>query len=1150
MVLLSGCLDILTTRQKQLCLSASDYSSTSIFECSKNSDCFKKVNSAGFVVSEKLPFEIKNKILTYKNNVSSSIYYFNKARVEIQKIYDYCSGSKDLEIIEATNNLMFYISRIFNYQDLAWQKSIEIIKDYAIFLKNNGVEKISEEEIYSDFVLLNKNLNELRDESINNNSYIGLLKTEAKRARELARNFGFLNTYMFNINFVDVYAYYYDYVDNPDKELKIPLISKSTNYIFSKFSTFENFRKINENLSRADNYNLYILFDRHIGTNDSLFKRFITLNNKVNADIDLVYQKIHELEKTIAENVSYLDEENKEKYYLYKSYFEKKELGFGYYLAKLKEIELELLNSNSYEKEENTLINSKINDCEGIIVAAKEYDNLYFKELVGNYENASSPIEKLEYCNLLKNAIGDIDCISDYKLLVSKGIIKLFDYGTGLSCIDVLNQLNYNLKGNEKIKLYFDYIKQNKLLVADIINNCQYSNYEIKLLDYKSLLKDYETHKNYEVLLDVDAYLLELRKINGELNGYWNSCVSNNLSMNYKIIEKNGKIYLEIENPGKTNIGRICFVPRDINISEIVSLTSDLKVSSTEMCANSLKTRKNYFEIRYNNKQNISTRIITLTLDKSLLETTVKNTIEHIKSTLFLGQIEIVDVTNYYLNSFGSVSFVTKKENRILYYRILFEVAVLENKLTNEFVMYRKLKAKNVSGSEVCGDLILLDCVGCVAMVKENGLEKIVDRHKKPGKLSINTCYKAGEEKIIETEVVINNVEMQAKMQDLLTRIYVLNNCEFKEISEKSKKSFFNVFNKLNQKEEYLLEEMNLLLSLEPNIVNLEKEYKKRLDIVNTINLFISQILESALTVAEDKELNNIENLLYTDTFNAYSRMLVLKEKIETRVLKEKINYGINFKDKIQELITLGKNTGVIDQETVFKLNQLGPSPDGLKEFAIIEGDIKNKIKEKTDEANRYFIYFSEINKKDILSIVNEVEWLYSDIKLGDLYSVKYYPKITVDDALRLKKKLAYLDTVSFRKERLVFDSYSDSSGLETFDIANLERLKDLNKEIILVSGGLLQFQEDAKTEIEKIKNNKTEEALKIRRNFENKKYLNVIRDSRLLVYQKKAPKINYQLIVLSGFGIIAAIAVVFYRPKSSKRLTREEKKQKILRHY
>ncbi len=157
------------------------------------------------------------------------------------------------------------MSKVFEYQDKSWQKSIELLKDYAIYLKDNGVEEITEEEIYGSYVLINQNLNELRSEENLTDNYVALLKIEAKNANELAKKFGFRQSYMAEYGFVDLFAYYNEYVENPKKEVKLPVISKSSNHVFSRLSTIENFLKINEGLQEADNYNLYIYLIKNLG---------------------------------------------------------------------------------------------------------------------------------------------------------------------------------------------------------------------------------------------------------------------------------------------------------------------------------------------------------------------------------------------------------------------------------------------------------------------------------------------------------------------------------------------------------------------------------------------------------------------------------------------------------------------------------------------------------------------------------------------------------------------------------------------------------------------------------------------------------------------------------------------------------------------
>ena len=71
-----------------------------------------------------------------------------------------------------------------------------------------------------------------------------------------------------------------------------------------------------------------------------------------------------------------------------------------------------------------------------------------------------------------------------------------------------------------------------------------------------------------------------------------------------------------------------------------------------------------------------------------------------------------------------------------------------------------------------------------------------------------------------------------------------------------------------------------------------------------------------------------------------------------------------------------------------------------------------------------------------------------------------------------------------------------------------------------------------------------------ITNNLENKKYLLVIKKSRQLIELIKIKtKINYQIFVI--FPLVGIEGLSYYKPnKKQKKLTKEEKKQKILRQY
>jgi len=1159
LVLLSGCLDIITTKQKQMCLSATDYSNTSIYECTKNSECFKKVDDSGIIISEKIPFETKNKILTYKNNIASSIYYFNNAKKNIDKIYAFCSGQEDLKIIELVNDLMFYISRIFYYQDLGWQKSIEILKDYAIFLKAQGVEEISEEEIYSDFILLNKNVNELRDETINNGTYISFLKREAKNARDLASEFGFIKSYMSNVNYVDIYAYYSNYVENPEQELKIPFISKSTDVVFSKLSTFENFRKINNGLSKKDNYNLYILFDKHIGTNDSLFRKFIELNNKINNDIELSYKKIYALENEIDKNIEYLNWEKQRDYKKYKSDFQKRHIGFGSYFAKIKEYSLEIQSIKYGKLDSKELLQNKINDCDGIIENARAYKNLYFKKLINEYIDSNNPLKKFEICNGLKNALGNSVCFKDYELLVKANYLEEIEIADLKECIEVVNQLNYNLRNDEKIALFYEKLEENKKLIEQINGFDLGFEEQIQVIDYKSEIQELNELVNYELILSIDEYLNQLNKMNLKLIELLKNKVQEQIESHFEIkYFENTGYFLIVFNEFK-DIAEVCFTPKDVNLSQIVSLDNRLKINRNEMCISQLIIGQNKYQIEYANQKSIITNIIKARIKNAFVETIVKNTVIGIKDALFLGPAELIDNHNYYWISIDTIGYITLKENKILYYQDIFTVEVLEKAIVEENgieVLKSILKVKNKYNGDFCKDTSVIENDDSVIWIKENGKEKQINNYIDIGYVSINLCFKKGEEKIIEINKIQDPSKINSDVIEILAKINLLNNCEFADISAKSKKYFLELYSSLIGKETYNFEEINKVFSIENEVLKLEKEYREKQKTIDNVNYISSQILLLPLTSEEKTELNKIEDSLSADPISAQKKITILKEKIEKRIKDEKEALISASKQKLIDIVDVTMKFGLSD----ILESSINFTSDDLENIKDIEPQLQAKIKSKAEEANELIVYFNQINKKEVLNLIDEIDWIYDGISLKELYFVKYYPGITIDDAQRLKKKFAYIDTVSFKKmvsEFIVnYNAEDYVLALKKIDLQIIERLQDLNSEITLINNGLINIKEDAKKEHNDFLNSKHSKdngiLQKINEYYENKKFLVVIRELRLLKMKtiSEKPKINYQLfVIIGGFSIIAIVGL-FFKNKMPKKLSREEKKQKILRHY
>lgn len=1156
LVLLSGCLDLISTRQKQLCLSATHESQTSVFECNKTSECFKKVNSSGFYVSENLNYNIKNQILAYKNNVSSAIYYFNNSRDNLIKINGFCSGEKDVDIIKTINQLFFNLSKTFEYQDKSWQKSIELLKDYAIFLKENGIENISEEAIYDQYVLINQNLNELRGEENLSDNYISLLKIEAKRAQELAKRFGFTQSYMTEYGFVDLFAYYSEYVDNPKKELKLPLISKSSNYVFAKFSTIENFIKINESLSGADNYNLYILFDKQIGGSDSLFTKFVVLNNEINKEIDNAYNLIFELEDFVSDNLENLDDKEKLEFEKYKNRFHEKTLGFGYYLEKLKELALIIEYNKEATLKMETERAERIDECDIIIAEARKYNNNYFKEIIKIYEASVDYNRKMEICNTIRIALSNKDCLKDYNKLVELNFLSASENLSETECIDLLNQLNFDLDKDERIILIKKIILENDSLIRDLEKLDLDLSEEILLLNYKTENSGFKK-ENYKLALAFEENLNKLNALNQKINLLFATKIKNELKRG-KIVFENGNYYLIVNNL-TTRIGRYCF-DTDLNLSELSSLDKRLEINKKEICIQ-IQTGINKYQISYRNQKQITLRAIELELENGLFEAVVKNTVVGVYDSLNLGQVVPLDSIKYIIDSNFNLWYFTEKENKILFYKMVFRKTDLGvNLVPNgiEYLIITRFKLKNLGADKICGKMTFIEeCYGCVSLLKENN--NLKNTLLEGGNLKAEVCFDSYQEKLFELQRAIN---LETAKEDLELLNFKLNKyavCEFENIQKLAKV-------KILELEKYKggflsIDALISFYNLKQEIDNIEKQYIELVQTVENTDLILSKISTLILKENEIKEIEEIEKIKFKDPKKAKDKTTALYNSILNRIQSEENIYSTDFKNKINNLIENGKIAGVIDEKTQQQLNSLSFSESNLVEFKKIEEEINLKIKEKANHISEIITQIKNTDVKEIITAIDQVNYLYADVSLKELYEIKYYPPITLQDADRLNKKKEFLQTVSLNQNIIKFENnYQDQDylkSIKSFGPDTIERLKDLNKELELIKTGLLQIKEDSNFEINKInkmylKSNTEikDSLLKINKNFENKKYLLVIKDSRKLSSPEKSKiKINYQLFILGGL-MIAGIAGYLKINKKQKKLTKEEKKQRILRQY
>jgi len=135
LVSLSGCLEFITTREKQACLALTHYSSTSIDDCTSQNKCFTEIEKLSIEKNNKIPLSLSQNIDTYKNYLASSHYYYTLTKKELDLLNEGCRKENIKTILDNYNDVMDLFSKTFSYVDNATKKSMYLIIDYTLFLE-------------------------------------------------------------------------------------------------------------------------------------------------------------------------------------------------------------------------------------------------------------------------------------------------------------------------------------------------------------------------------------------------------------------------------------------------------------------------------------------------------------------------------------------------------------------------------------------------------------------------------------------------------------------------------------------------------------------------------------------------------------------------------------------------------------------------------------------------------------------------------------------------------------------------------------------------------------------------------------------------------------------------------------------------------
>lgn len=1166
---LSGCIHLLNTQQKQMCLTVTHYSKNSLPNCATQSACLEKVNEINY--SNKLPFQIYNELTVYKNNIASTYLFYNNSVKNIEKINNNCDTNNPKELIDGLNDFFYYVTNIFKYNDYASEQSIIIIKDLTVYLQNQDVELIPEEEIYNDYILLNKNLNELKINK-SNIHYINKLNKEIKNLHVVAEDFGFKKTYLSETNYTDLISYYYNVAQVPSADIKIPKAYPAINYLITNVSKLETLEKINKNLGNANTYNFYLLLDRIVGTKDSVHTDFVEIVNRFNRNYDTIFLKIKELEKNISENKDYLLDERYNDFLVEKRNFENKEISFGKYLADLKIIENEIYNNKITYQIDDEEKSKELLACQELILEAKNYKNPYFKNKIKEYENTDNYNVKIEICNQLEVSLQNESCLEELKTVQESEKINFEEFlflkiNDVFECNEYLQTINQKLEGDSTLVYINKLILENKKIISEIKNKEKTLKQDSEILDLENKVDVDRLLQNYKKIINSENIIKQELEINGLLLDITKQLI-NNEKYTFEIV--NNKYYFTLTNPFSFNLEGVVYTQVPIS-DKIISKDNLLTIKKNKIYLQKLLPNKNYYQVEIENHKNIIREIIKLDLDKTIVRLIITNDVINFIDTFYLPKNLIITSSN------TEYSLVEENENRTLRYltkeqtEFIYVADVLENNpeieniemLTEEkYIIISHFSLKNIFEEDIITTPVTIYKIDSddEIIVKENNKEVYFE--KENNSININLSLKRNETKNYTLQILKDKDGVLEEIQELNL---IINDLKLSYFEDVQKIINLNKFLQLDtEKIDYSFEDIKQYYSLKQEIYDVLKlETENRIVEQKYISLH-SELLEKL----DEEELLKLSEIDYDKYKNIkYSLYLLenLKQKIIIKNKKETdklIEENITKQREVENKISYLENEDV-KNKLLKEITNINFDENNQTLFSNILEKVNNSAKTEATTIYELLIKLDNIIEEDTTNkLLEDIEWLYEDYGLQQIYAVKYYPLITLKDLERYVKKQDFLDTQTYKKLYYKFvENYEEKdyvSAINSIDKVTINRLVEINAEKELLENGLEQIKRDSKeilnNFIEENSDNENIQGIisKAVGFYDSKKYLNIIillKNNSEIKDQNENTSKKQIIIILIFLIILFLLYILLNTKKNKKKETKINKKKKILKN-
>ena len=187
-------------------------------------------------------------------------------------------------------------------------------------------------------------------------------------------------------------------------------------------------------------------------------------------------------------------------------------------------------------------------------------------------------------------------------------------------CVDLVNQINYNVGYTEELELFWNIYYDCRNILEEIEKFNLDFEIQIDVAKLKNKLKEYKNKNNYEIYLEIEENLNEINALNTEIKELFLEVIKSEIIDSKEIYYKKGVYYLKLVNSSNITLSDFCIDISALELSGASSLTKNMRINQKTVCFDELYSGTNLFEMDYENKKNITTRIIKLDIEKHYLK--------------------------------------------------------------------------------------------------------------------------------------------------------------------------------------------------------------------------------------------------------------------------------------------------------------------------------------------------------------------------------------------------------------------------------------------------------------------------------------------------------------------------------------------------